>query len=44
VQSAGQWMINIYHKDEVTEDGPLNELFGKTDHVYHSASLTFNVQ
>lgn len=44
VQSAGQWMINVVHKDDVTEDGPLNGLVGKVQQVYHGASLTFNVK
>lgn len=43
VQSAGQWMIGVSHKDDVTADGPLKELYGKADQVYHGASLTFNV-
>jgi uncharacterized GH25 family protein len=44
VQSRGQWMIGANHKDDVTEDGPLKDLYGKADHVYHSASLTFTVK
>jgi uncharacterized GH25 family protein len=44
VQSAGQWMICVNHKDDVTADGPLKELYGKADQVYHAASLTFNVK
>jgi uncharacterized GH25 family protein len=44
VQSAGQWMISVNHKDDVTEDGHLKDLYGKADQVYHGASLTFNVK
>jgi len=44
VQSSGQWMITVNHKEDVTEDGNLKDLYGKTDHVYHGASLTFNVK
>jgi uncharacterized GH25 family protein len=44
VQSAGQWMIGVNHKDDVTPDGSLKDLFGKVDQVYHGASLTFNVK
>lgn len=44
VQSAGQWMISVNHKDDVTADGPLKNLYGKADHVYHGATLTFNVK
>ncbi|WP_321529910.1 DUF4198 domain-containing protein [uncultured Desulfuromonas sp.] len=43
VQSAGQWMISVNHKDDVTAGGPLKDLVGKADQVYHGASLTFNV-
>lgn len=44
VQSAGQWMISVNHKDDVTPDGPLKDLMGRADQVYHSASLTFTVK
>jgi uncharacterized GH25 family protein len=44
VQSSGQWMIGVNHKDDVTADGPLKDLFGKAEQVYHSASLTFTVK
>ncbi len=44
VQSAGQWMISVTHKDDVTKDGPLKDLVGKADQVYHAASLTFSVK
>lgn len=44
VQSSGQWMISVNHKEDVTEDGPLKALFGKADQVYHGASLTFTVK
>ncbi len=44
VQNAGQWIINVNHKDDVSQDGPLKHLFGKVDQVYHGASLTFNVK
>ena len=44
IQSSGQWVISINHKDDVTEDGPLKDLYGKTEQVYHGASLTFNVK
>lgn len=44
IQTAGQWMIGVYHKDDVTEDGPLQDLWGKAEQVYHGASLTFNVR
>lgn len=44
VQSPGQWVVNVGHKDDVTADGPLKELFGKATKLYHAASLTFTVQ
>lgn len=44
IQSAGQWIINVTHKDDVTEDGSLSELYGKSDQVYHGASLTIHVK
>ncbi len=44
VQSAGEWMISVNHKDDVTKDGPLKDLMGKADQVYHGASLTFSVK
>ena len=44
VQNAGQWMISVNHKDDVTPDGPLKDLMGKADQVYHAASLTFTVK
>jgi len=43
-QSAGQWIVNCHHSEEVTKDGPLKDLYGKVNHVFHSASLTFNVK
>jgi uncharacterized GH25 family protein len=44
VQSSGQWMISVSHKGDVTKDGELKDLYGKTDIVYHGATLTFNVK
>ena len=44
VQSSGQWMVGINHKQDVTPDGPLKDLQGKTEHVYTGASLTFTVK
>lgn len=44
VQSAGQWIVSTNHKDDVTPDGPMKDLYGKADHVYQGASLTFMVK
>ena len=37
-------MISVNHKDDVTKDGDLKDLFGKAEQVYHAATLTFNVK
>ncbi|WP_418186495.1 DUF4198 domain-containing protein [Aliarcobacter lanthieri] len=44
VQSAGQWRVLCNHKDTVTKDGVLKDLFGKVEYVFNGASLTFNVK
>lgn len=44
VQGPGQWMIAVKNIESVTADGSLQELYGKVDQVYHSASLTFQVR
>ncbi len=44
VQSAGQWIISVSHKDDVTKDGPLKDLYGKANVASCAATLTFNVQ
>ncbi|MDC7249176.1 MAG: DUF4198 domain-containing protein [Sphaerochaetaceae bacterium] len=44
VQSKGQWIVDCYHKEEVTKDGVLKDLYGKATHVMQGASLTFNVK
>ncbi|MCG8552585.1 MAG: DUF4198 domain-containing protein [Desulfobacterales bacterium] len=44
VQNAGQWAISIAIKDDVTQKGPLKDLYGKADVVSHAATLTFNVR
>ena len=44
VLSSGQWMVNVSHKEDVTETGTHKDLYDKTNQVYHGASLTFNVK
>ncbi|MCG3681601.1 DUF4198 domain-containing protein, partial [Aliarcobacter butzleri] len=44
VQSAGQWRVSCEHKDTVTKDGNLRDLFGKVEQVFNTSSLTFNVK
>jgi len=44
VQSAGQWIVSCLHKDPVTHEGALKELYGKVDYSVNAASVTFNVK
>jgi uncharacterized GH25 family protein len=44
VQSAGQWLVNVFHNENVTKDGPLKKMFNKTNSINYGASLTFNVK
>ena len=44
VQSAGQWKVETKHKNKVTKDGELKDLFGKADSLINAATLTFNVK
>ncbi len=44
VQSKGQWRISCEHKEEVTKDGALKDLYGKADLFISVSSLTFNVK
>jgi len=44
VQSVGQWVVTCNHKEDVTKNGPLKDLVGKVNHVFHGGSLTFNVK
>ncbi|MFX4277127.1 DUF4198 domain-containing protein [Aliarcobacter butzleri] len=44
VQSVGQWRVSCEHKDTITKDGNLKELFGKVEQVFNTSSLTFNVK
>lgn len=44
VPSSGQWIVNVYNMQQVTKDGPLKELYGKTDTLMNGASITFNVK
>ncbi len=43
-QGTGQWIVNCHHSEEVTKEGPLKDLYGKVNKVFHSASITFNVK
>ncbi len=44
VQGPGQWVINVFHNEPVTKDGPLKELYGKVNTVNYGATLTFTVK
>lgn len=38
------YLISPGPQNDVTKDGPLKDLYGKAEQVYHGASLTFNVK
>jgi len=44
VQTVGQWIVSCNHKDDVTKDGDLKDLYGKVNSLYNGATLTFNVK
>jgi len=44
VQSAGQWIVALYHKEEITQDGPLKSMYGKAERLFNGATLTFTVK
>ena len=44
VQSSGQWLVNVFHNEPVTEDGSMKEFWDKATSVNHGATLTFNVK
>lgn len=44
VQSSGKWIVSISHKEDITKNGDLKELYGKANQAYYSASLTFDVK
>lgn len=44
VQSSGQWLINVLHREAVTKDNFLKNEYGKTKSVLHGSTLTFNVK
>jgi len=44
VQSSGQWIVNIFHQENVTKKGSLKHLFGKTKSVLYGSTLRFNVK
>lgn len=42
--SAGKWVVECYHKENVTQDGSLKDLVGKAKMVFNAASLTFDIK
>jgi len=44
VQSAGQWLVNVFHNEIVKEEGALKDMYGKVDTVNYGATLTFHVK
>ena len=44
VQSAGQWLVNIFHNEPITQDGPLKALYNKVTSANYGATLTFTVK
>ena len=44
VQSSGQWLVNVFHNEPVTKEGPLKEFWDKVTSVNYGATLTFNVK
>jgi len=44
VQNVGQWVVNVFHNEPVTNDGPLKDLYGKVTSVNYGATLTFTAK
>ena len=42
--SAGQWVVNVYVKQDVTSESDLKELVGKCTTVYYAGTISFNVK
>jgi uncharacterized GH25 family protein len=42
--AAGQWVVNVYVKQEVTKDGLLKKLVGKCTAVWYAGTISFNVK
>jgi uncharacterized GH25 family protein len=42
--AAGQWMVNVYVRQEVTPESDLKELVGKCTTVYYASTISFNVK
>ncbi|WP_321414718.1 DUF4198 domain-containing protein [uncultured Desulfobacter sp.] len=44
VQSSGQWLVNVFHKAQMTKDGAMKEFGDKATSVGYGATLTFNAK
>lgn len=44
VQAPGQWLVNIFHNEAVTPDGPLSGLHDKATSANYGATLTFTAK
>lgn len=42
--AAGQWVVNIYVKQDVTPESNLKNLVGKCTTVYYAGTISFNVK
>lgn len=42
--AAGQWVVNVYVKQEVAKDGLLKKLVGKCTAVWYAGTISFNVK
>jgi len=42
--AAGQWVVNVYVKQNVTPESDLKELVGKCTTVYYAGTISFNVK
>jgi hypothetical protein len=42
--AAGQWVVNVYVRQEVTPESDLKELVGKCTTVYYAGTISFNVK
>jgi len=44
VQSAGEWKVQCKHRERVTKDGAIKDLYGRANSLINASTLTFNVK
>ena len=44
IPTAGQWMVNVYARQEVSPESPLKHYVGKCTTALYSSSVSFNVK